>query len=94
MFTLKYRVQYLMDAQVDPHVYSILSSSDVACELIQLLPDGDITTELKKIMTTQQEILGEMIQGRHFGSARLEKFVKYLESVSENTEEIRKICDG
>jgi len=41
-------------------------------------------------LNIQHEILCEMIHGRHFGSASLDKFLRYLDETLENAENIRK----
>jgi hypothetical protein len=79
-----------MTPQLEPHVYSVITSSNVACELAELLPDCDIAEELRTILNLQHEILCEMIQGRHFGSSRIENFLSYLDDTLENTQRIKK----
>ncbi len=76
--------------QLDPHVYAVITSSNVACELAELLPECDIAEELKTVLNIQHEILCEMIQGRHFGSTQLERYLSYLDETLSNTERIKK----
>ncbi len=76
--------------QIDPHVCAVINSSNVACELVELLPECDITAELKTVMNIQHEILCEMIQGRHYGSTNLDSFVSYLNETLLNAERIKK----
>ncbi len=79
-----------MQPQLEPHILAVVNASNVACELVELLPDGDIAEELKAVLNIQHEILCEMIHGRHFGSASLDKFLRYLDETLENAENIRK----
>lgn len=76
--------------QLDPHVYAVITSSNVGCELAELLPECDIAEELKTVLNIQHEILCEMIQGRHFGSTQIERFLSYLDDTLQNAERIKK----
>lgn len=79
-----------MQAQpLEPHVYAVITSSNVACELADLLPECDIGEELKTVLNIQHEVICEMIQGRHFGSSQLERFFTYLDETLRNVERIK-----
>lgn len=75
---------------VEPHVFAVVTSSSVASNLLDFMPECDIAEELKTIIGIQHEILCEMIQGRHFGSTQLDDFIKYLAEIQENIEGLKK----
>lgn len=75
--------------KVEPHVFAVVSSSNIACEVAELLPECDLGEELKQILSIQHEILLEMIQGRHFGTAQLENFISYLDETQQNVKRIK-----
>lgn len=76
--------------QLEPHVFAILKAADTACEIVELLPECDMVEELKMVVNIQHEILCEMVNGRHFGSSQLERYISYLDDTLQNAERIRK----
>lgn len=79
-----------MTQPLDPHLLAVINASNVACELAELLPQCDIAEELKAVLNIQHEILCETINGRHFGSTQLDRYLRYLDETLENTETLRK----
>jgi hypothetical protein len=79
-----------MHPQLEPHFNTVMHACSVSCELADLLPDCDIVEELRAVLNVQHEIFCEMIGGRHFGTAALERFNRYLDELKENTENINR----
>lgn len=69
--------------RVDHHFLAILKSSDAACDVVELLPNTDITDELKTLLRLQLEVCVHMLESKHYGTNNLNSFCDYIDEVKD-----------
>ncbi len=67
--------------QIEPHFFAIVKSSEIACEMISLLPANDLVEEMKHLLGTQLDLLCHIIENKHYGSHSLQDFLDYADEL-------------
>jgi len=73
---------------IDSHLFALYVGTNAACELIDLLPETDLTEELSEILNIQFSIISNIMHHRHFGNDNLDEFIKHCENVIEQVERV------
>jgi len=74
---------------IEPHFMAAFTASLTACEIVELLPESDLTDELHHILNTQLEILIHMLEGKHFGSNDLNHFMENMAEVKHQVKRLK-----
>lgn len=53
---------------------------------ISILPQSDIVAQLSQILATQQDILENLLESRHYGSDNLDTFIDCLDTIIEQVD--------
>ena len=75
---------------IDVHLLAVINASQAALDLCEMLPETDIVIELHKTLAEQFAILITAIDGRHYGSDRLHKFIKNCDRVIKQSQQKQK----
>lgn len=78
---------------LEPHFKAIVSGSFAAYNLACLLPEGDVSEELKSILLLQCDILNCIVEGQHFGSRYLNQYTEYCDKSSQDAMRIKKLAN-
>lgn len=62
-------------SNIDPHLTAASLACEAVCTLLEVLPHTDLVWEITGLMATQQSILLHLMDGTHFGSAALNRFM-------------------
>lgn len=66
---------------LEDHFLAAYLASSTACDLVDLLPDVDIVTELEEVLIAQLDIFDHLIQDKHYGARNLAEFIAHTQDV-------------
>ena len=75
--------------RIDPHFLTILKAADVACDLIDLLPETDLRDEVRTVLNVQLEIIVNMLESKHYGTTNLNNFCDYIAQLKEEASRLK-----
>lgn len=75
--------------KIEAHFYAAFKASQVACELLDVLPETDIHEELKNVMNVQFDLFVHMIEGKHYGTRHLEDFISYTDELKNEATRLK-----
>ncbi len=78
-------------ATIDPHFLLALKASGSALAIAKLLPETDLIDELEHMLETQWTLMLHLVQGKHYGTDRMNDFEYYLDGMQK---EITRIAGG
>lgn len=73
---------------IDSHLFALYIGTNAACEILDLLPETDLTQELSEIINIQFSIISNIISHRHFGNDNLDDFIKHCEHLIDQVERV------
>lgn len=76
---------------IDPHVIAILCASNAACELLEVLPQNDLIYELSELLDVQNELILHIIEGKHYGSDEIQRFIEYASEITDQAQSLKEI---
>lgn len=80
--------------EIDEHIFALIHGMQSACQLAELLPEGDLADELSTLLEIQYGIITEFAKGRHYGSEQIEDFINFSQRVVEQIESLRSPRDA
>jgi len=75
--------------RIDPHFLALLKSSDVACDIIELMPETDLQQELKIVLNLQLEVIIHMLEAKSYGTRNLNSFCDYIAQLKEQAARLK-----
>jgi hypothetical protein len=66
---------------IEPHFMAAFMGCVTACEILDVLPQGDLTDELKNILDIQFDLFVHLMEGKHYGSNNLNDFMAYTDEI-------------
>ena len=63
--------------KLEPHFFATFSACESICQILDLLPNSDLVEDVRELAHTQHSLFLHMIEGKHFGSDAIEKFMKF-----------------
>ena len=69
--------------KLEPHFCAAFSACESVCQILDLLPNSDLIEDVKVLIHTQHSLFIHMIEGKHFGSDAIEKFMKYTIAIRD-----------
>lgn len=74
---------------VDHHFLTAVRICASACEILDVLPESDLVTELQHLIYSQFEIFCNILEGKHFGTDNLNNLINYSIDVSKEVSRIK-----
>ncbi len=68
-------------ANPDLHFAAAYKASEVACEIIDVLPGTDIVDELSHLIEIQYQLMQCIIERKHFGDDNIKTFINYADEI-------------
>lgn len=66
---------------VDSHFMAAFMACSAACDIVQILPQGDLTDELQYLIETQFDLFSHILEKKHYGTDSLNEFIEYTDEV-------------
>ncbi len=76
-------------ATVDIHFLAAFMASATLCELAEVLPETDLIEDLRVIVNSQYEVLNHMMEGKHYGTDRLNELILHSEEIQREIHRLR-----
>jgi len=74
---------------VEPHFMCAFLAANTAMQLIDILPESDLIEDLRGIILIQFDILSHMMEGKHYGTNKLNDFMLCLQELKAQIHRIR-----
>ena len=71
----------MINGNSDFHFGAAYKASEIACEMMDILPETDLMMELANILEIQRSLMECMIQRKHFGDDNLASFINYCDEL-------------
>jgi hypothetical protein len=75
--------------QLDPHFAAAYLAGVAACDIAFILPESDLTEELRNLLDTQIELFTHMIHGKHYGTDNINIFIEHVREVGKEVSRIK-----
>ena len=63
--------------KLEAHFAAAFSACESACRILELLPQSDLIEDMRDLIHTQHSLFLHMIEGKHYGTDALEKFLTH-----------------
>ncbi len=70
--------------KIEPHFLGAFLASEAAYSVLINMPHTDFVEDLKELIAIQIALMSHMIEGKHYGSDNIAKFIKYTQAVKED----------
>jgi hypothetical protein len=74
---------------IEPHFLAAYLACEASIEMIELLPDSDIVHEILDLLLTQSELFINIMEGKHFGTNKLNDFMAHIEEIKKQAKQLR-----
>lgn len=74
---------------LDPHLYAAFVACESSCHVLSILPESDLIDNLRDLIHTQHDLFVCMVEGKHYGTDALDKFLRYNITILEETKRIK-----
>jgi hypothetical protein len=68
-------------ASPDLHFIASYKASEALCELLSVLPETDLVIEISNIAEIQLQMLGCILEHKHFGDEAIKTFIIYADEM-------------
>jgi len=69
--------------KLDPHFSAVLLACEAICHITSILPSSDLVEDIKDLCHTQYNLFVHMLEGKHFGTDSLNKFMRVAQIMKE-----------
>ncbi len=68
---------------LEPHFAAAFSACESMCRILDILPSSDLIEDMRDLVHTQHELFIHMVEGKHFGSDAIARFVRYTVTIRD-----------
>ncbi len=68
---------------LEPHFAAAFSACESMCKILEILPSSDLIEDMKELVYTQHNLFIHMVEGRHFGSDAISRFLKFTVTIRD-----------
>lgn len=75
--------------KIEPHFLGAYLASEAAFSIVDNMPATDFVDELRALIVIQHALMSHIIEGKHYGTDNIARFVSYTQEIKEEMRRIR-----
>ena len=69
--------------QLEPHFFCIYTATNTALNMVQMLPQNDLVSEIYDLLCVELDIIMHLIEHKHYGSKNIECYLNHLKDLND-----------
>lgn len=76
--------------EVDPPTFCVITCCEAAMDLLETLPETDLTIEIRKLMLLQYDMIHNILEDKQVDVKDLKAIIRYAEGCRHEAKRLRK----